>query len=180
MLGETKPPSYLVDYGIHKEQSDMRAHVCVLAGAVYIFPTRCGVRAIESGRYVGKTATQPGHRHKATAFGYPVPVTAIDQMVSIGVARIIGQFDFREDDTTSTKGDKAVRLVAHMLRNGIFPLPVNPQIALEHELQISGTDIEVRAKYRIQVKCDYKGGIGPGCTGNVYLQTAEINPFKNT
>lgn len=178
MLGETKP-SYLVSHGIQNEGSDLRAHVCVLAKTVYIFPTICGQAAISSGKYKGKPATQPGHRHKPTAWGFPVPVNDIERVVSVRVAHSIDQFNFREDDSTSIKGDKATKLVAYMLRKGIFSLPVDPEIILDSDLQIKGTDINVRAKFRIQIKCDYRGGIGPGCTGNLYLQTDEINPFKN-
>jgi len=81
---------------------------------------------------------------------------------------------------TSVKGAKAVRVVTELLRIGWFPLPVDPQIIDDVDMQIKGTDINVRASFKIQVKCDYKGGIGPGCTGRLYLQVAENNPFNRT
>jgi hypothetical protein len=33
----------LVDYGIQTEESDLRAHVCVNARQVYVYPTKKGV-----------------------------------------------------------------------------------------------------------------------------------------
>lgn len=176
MLGETKPP-YLVDYGIHNEGSDIRAHVCVLAGKVYVYPTIYGIQAIDSGEFVGKPGRQRGF-DGPTAWGYLVPPGKIARCVPVSAEKIIASMGFSEFEDTSEKGDKAVAVVASLLRLGWFPLPVDPKIVLDADMQISGTDINVRASFRIQVKCDYKGGVGVGCSGNLYLQTAEINPFK--
>lgn len=178
MVGETKPP-YLVDFGIQNEGSDIRAHVCVLARTVYVYPTVCGIKAIESGKYKARPAKQPGYE-SATAWGYLVPPDEIERCVPVSASKVIMAAMFRQDDSTSIKGEKAVAVVAHLLRIGWFPLPVDPKIILDAEMQIAGTDILVQAKYRIQVKCDYQGGKGMICTGNLYLQTAEINPFKRT
>lgn len=178
ILGETKP-DYLVDYGIMNEGSDFRAHVCVLAETVYVYPTASGVKAIQSGRYQGKPAYQPGYS-KPTAWGFPVPARDIERMIPVWAKITIRELQFREDDNSTVKGNKAVAVVASLLRNGWFPLPVNPKIVTDAEMQINGLDIDVRARCRIQVKCDYRGGVGRGCTGNLYLQTAEINPFKRT
>lgn len=177
MLGETKPPSYLVDYGIQNEKSDLRAHVCVLARTVYVYPTISGVKAIESGRYRARPAKQPGCDY-ITAWGYLVPPDEIEGCVPVSAKNIIMGAMFRQDDSTSVKGEKAVACVAQLLRIGWFPLPVDPRIVGETDLQIHGLDIVVQAKFRIQVKCDYQGGKGMICTGNLYLQTAESNPFK--
>ena len=178
MLGETKP-SYLFDYGIHNEGSDIRAHVCVLAGTVYVYPTVNGVRAVESGKFRGTPAKQPGYS-KVTAWGYLVPPKEIARCLPISARAIIREMNFSDSDTPTAKGEKAVNVVAELLRIGWFPLPVDPKIILDADMQISGTDINVSAKFRIQVKCDYRGGIGDGCSGNLYLQTAEINPLKRT
>lgn len=177
MLGETKP-SYLIDYGIQNEGSDIRAHVCVLAQTVYVYPTICGVKAMQSGKYVGRPGKQHGY-DKPTSWGYLVPSMEIARCVPISVTSMIEAFDFSPEHDTSTKGAKAVALVAKLLKIGWFPLPVDPQIIEDAQMQISGTDINVDAKFRIQVKCDYTGGgVKPRCTGNLFLQTAEINPFK--
>lgn len=176
ILGETKP-DYLVEYGILNERSDYRAHVCVLAETVYVFPTRSAIKAIQSGKYDGKPAYQPGY-NKPTAWGFPVPVRDLERVIPLWAKVTIQAAAFCEDDSTSVKGDKAVKVVAALLKAGWFPLPVNPKIISDAEMQITGLDIYVRAECRIQVKCDYKGGVGRSCTGNLYLQTAEINPFK--
>lgn len=176
MLGETKP-DYLVSYGIQNEKSDIRVHVCVVAQIAYAYPTACGVAAMLSGKYVGKPGYQRGY-DKPTSWGYLVPPNEISRCVPISIKSILHIFDFNEKDSTSVKGDKATRLVARLLQIGWFPLPVDPKIIEDTDMQISGTDINVQAGFRIQVKCDYRGGIGQGCTGNLYLQTAEINPFK--
>lgn len=178
ILGETKP-DYLVNYGIQNEGSHIRAHVCVLAGKVYVYPTTEGVRALETTLQKGRTATQPG-MDKPTAYGYAIPIEEIERCVPISAKGIIKTARFALDDTTSAKGAKAVKVVAELLRVGWFPLPVDPQIIEDAEMQIKGADINVRASFKIQVKCDYKGGDGPGCTGRLYLQVAEINPFKQT
>lgn len=98
----------------------------------------------------------------------------------VAAKNLIMAAGFRQDDSTTIKGEKAVAVVARLLQIGYFPLPVDPRVILDADLQIAGTDIIVQAKYRIQVKCDYEGGEGMICTGNLYLQTAEINPFKRT
>jgi hypothetical protein len=178
IVGETKP-DYLVSYGVLNEKSDFRAHVGVLAQTVYVFPTVSAVEAIRSGRYKGKPATQPGY-NGPTAWGYPVPWNEIERIVPVWAKVAIERVAFREDDSPSVKGEKAVRVVAALLSAGWFPLPVTPKIVEDHDLQISGLDISVKGDWRIQVKCDYKAGSGKYCTGNIYLQTDEINPLKRT
>lgn len=178
MLGETKP-NYLVGYGVLNEKSDFRAHVGVLAQTVYVFPTASAVKAIQSGRYVGRPAFQTGY-NGATAWGYPVPWRDIERIVPVWAKVAIESVGFHENDDTSTKGEKAVNVVAALLKAGWFPLPVTPSIIEDHDLQIAGLDISVRGNWRIQVKCDYRAGSAKGCTGNLYLQTDEINPHKRT
>lgn len=175
-IGEMKP-DHLHDYGIQNEGSDLRAHVCVLARTVYVYPTACGVKAVESGKYKARPAKQPGYQ-AATAWGFLVPPDEIEHCIPVGARNLIEAAGFNKDDTTTIKGEKAVAVVARLLRIGYFPLPVDPKIVLDADMQIAGTDIVVQAKFRIQVKCDYEGGKGMICTGNLYLQTAEINPFK--
>jgi len=48
----------------------------------------------------------------------------------------------------------------------------------EKDMQISGWDITVKLNFRIQIKCDWKCGLGDGCTGNLFIQIAERNPNK--
>ena len=155
----------------------MRAHVCVLARIVYVYPTVCGVNAIELGSYRSVSAKQPGY-DAVTAQGYLVPPNEIRRCLPIPAKDFIKAAKFDIKGSTSEKGEKAVQVVANLLRIGWFPLPVDPEIISDADMQISGTDINVQAKFRIQVKCDFMGGKGFGCSGNLFLQTAEINPFK--
>ena len=182
---ETKLTTQLFDYGIQNEQSDIRAHVCPLVQRVYVYPTEEGRRAIASGQWTKRPAFQPGVVG-LTAEGYCVPPFAIRRCVAVEVrAEAWLAVDFHESDNTSTKGEKAVRMVAQMIRCGVFPLPCATgalNLDSEKTLQIQGDDIIVdlgASRVHIQVKCDYRGGDkGLGGTGNLFLQVAERNPLK--
>lgn len=132
---------------------------------------------MKSGRFEGRPGKQPGWR-QPTSWGFLVPPKAIERCVPVRAAAFIKEASFSQTDSTSIKGEKAVSVVANLLKIGWFPLPVDPKVIEDADMQISGTDINVCANFRIQVKCDYTGGDGIGCTGNLFLQTAEINPFK--
>lgn len=75
---------------------------------------------------------------------------------------------------TSEKGSRAVYCVKEMLKRNLIPFAFNVDEITDRTMQISGTDILVSARYRIQIKCDW----AIGETGNIYLQTQECNPFK--
>lgn len=175
----------LVQYGIQNEQSDVRAHVCPLVRRVYVYPTSEGRRAVESGNWPKRQGFQRGVVGH-TAEGYLVPPSAIPRCLAIAVRDVAWDaVDFRESDTTSAKGKKATRLVAEMVRAGIFPIPLaveNLNAAPPRHLEIDGDDIIVdfgAGRVRIQVKCDYRGGdVALGGTGNLFLQVAERNPLK--
>jgi hypothetical protein len=181
----TNSAPQLFDYGIQNEQSDIRAHVCPLVRRVYVYPTVEGRRAIESGQWPRRSAFQRGVVGH-TAEGYCVPPFAIRRCVSVEVrTEAWPAMDFQESDSTSAKGEKAVRMVAEMIRSGIFPLPYTAgtlDTDPERALQIRGDDIIVDLgvnRVHVQVKCDYRGGdMALGGTGNLYLQVAERNPLK--
>lgn len=177
MLGEMNRTNFgLVDYGIMQEASDIRAHVGVLAGVVYVFKTEDARNALNANTYQIKPAFQPGVMH-ATAEGVPMPVGRI-QHVPVNAKSLIAKANFLPSDSTSVKGAKAVWVVTSLLRAGWFPmLGVSASEEADTRIQISGIDVIVTGRWRIQVKCDWKAGIGPGCTGNVYLQLRERNPF---
>ena len=171
----------LVEHGIHTEQSDMRAHVCVNAGVVCVFPTRLAVDHIMASNYRALPAysTLPNGQRIVTAKGYAVPAKNLPRMTPVKATRLIEAAAFSERDSTSEKGDKAVWVVQQLLLIGWFPLPLDPQFVTDVDMQRRGMDIIVRANHRIEVKCDYKGGgtPGPNTTGNLYLQIAECNPL---
>jgi hypothetical protein len=177
----------LVEYGIHNEASDIRIHVCPLAGMLYVFPTECGRTAAAGCEK--KLAYQPGVNYP-TAEGYIVPLEKIRHCVGLrSHPSVWAKLEFKADDPPSIKGDKAVVLVVQMIKDGLVPFPFPPNGAglthswLPSNLQLKGEDIFVslpEQKIHIQVKCDFRGGIGAGCTGNLFLQTHELNPLSLT
>lgn len=175
MTGNTK----LIEYGIQNEQSDLRAHVCVLAEKVYVYRTVDGISAMQSGKYRSKPAYTADI---VTAWGYIVPALDIPSITWANIPRSwLDKLQFSEMESTSSKGEKAIKVVKGLLNRGYFPLlPLTVTEIEDTQLQISGADIHVTLNMQvsIQVKCDYRGGVGDGCTGNLYLQTAECNPFQ--
>lgn len=175
---EIKQPE-LIEYGIHNEASNIRAHVAVLAKMLYVFPTICGVRAMKA--HPIKQAKQPGCEY-FTASGHCVPPDAIENIRRLKIAdvRLEG---FDESLTTTQKGDRAVAIVEAFLKAGRFPLWLEGEFITDAKIQRTGTDLAVNGKWKIEVKCDYKASDARGvpdkrCTGNLYLQVAELNPFK--
>ena len=167
MAGNTK----LVEYGIQTEESDIRAHVGVLAGKVYVYSTRNGLRTLWAGveqgiyRELPAYTTGPGGHRITTAGGFAVPVAHIKH-TAVDARELIERQDFRNTDSTTAKGDKAVAVVQALLRAGRFPLPVNGEIVADVDMQRQGLDIVVTGRWRLQVKCDWRAGIGAaGCTG---------------
>ncbi|MFA7463227.1 MAG: hypothetical protein WCY59_08810 [Anaerovoracaceae bacterium] len=177
-------PQPLFDYGIQTEKSDIRTHVCPTVRRVYVYPTESGLIIIEKGNYPLVPGFQPGYAGP-TSEGYLVPPDDIPYCVELKFRD--GAWDhlkFRKEESTSEKGRKAVLLVKMMLKRGLLPIPTESEIVEERDIQISGTDIFVRANslkerdVHIQVKCDFDGGRKElGGTGNLFLQVKEINPF---
>jgi hypothetical protein len=165
----------LCDYGIMQEKSDIRAHVGVVARCVFVYRTREGVALLLSGKYELRPAYQPGVEGP-TAWGAPVPVSHFKDIRRL---RVSGwpQFEgWTETLCPTEKGRRAVDVVVSLLARGRFPLWVTTQEDSRQSVQIKGADIVVFANQKIQVKCDYRAGDAPGCSGNLYLQTRERNP----
>lgn len=171
----------LVDHGIQNENSHLRAHACPKAQKVYVFPTQKALDAIATGQYEQRSARQPG-ASVVTALGYLVPPFDIEQCVGIALRPDTWNSIVWTDRSTYWKGRQATVLVMGMIKRGLFPIPAIGTEINETDLQIEGTDIIIRAgairqqDIIIQVKCDLPGGEPPG-SGNLYLQTAECNPF---
>lgn len=160
----------LAQYGIHQEQSDYRIHVGVASQIAYVFPTTAGVAAIQSGKYP-KAPAYTGNVQ--TADGYLVPPAAIEGCQEIAIPeRTLRMARFQAWDTPTEKGLKAVRVAEEMLRLGLIPLAMGSVPVERYDLQVSGVDLIVTSRLRIQVKCDWKAG------RNLYLQVAEANPFQ--
>lgn len=169
----------LFDYGIHNEASNIRAHVAPASTTLFVFPTICAVQIMKN--YPKVPAFQQGVEG-ATAVGYLVPPKAIPYIrcLQIGTNRLDG---FVPNLSTTEKGDRAVKVVNDFLMGGRFPLWLEGAFVTDKEIQITGTDIVVQGKWKIEVKCDYwasteKGEPIAGCTGNLYLQILERNPLK--
>lgn len=171
----------LFNHGIQTEKSHIRAHVGVLSKTLFVFPTASALACIKKGWYETRPAYQPGVSGP-TALGYLVPPADIEdlQCLQIPEDRLNG---FEQNLTTSQKGDWAVAIVQDALRWGVFPLWTSSQFVTDVEMQVSGTDVEVKGKWKIEVKCDYTASFeygipDPRCHGNLFLQTSERNPLK--
>ena len=173
MIGNTR----LVEYGIQTERSDLRAHVCVCARRIYVYPTACGLQTINAGDYEARPVYTGNIK---TAIGYAVPWQNIARCVSVRIPDwLFTEMAFSETDSTTEKGRKAARVCARMIELGAFPLPTPPNVVSDTPTQIEGTDVIVTISARIQVKMDYRGGSKEhGGTGNLFLQTAECNPYR--
>ena len=166
----------LVDHGIMTEQSDLRAHVCPRERMVYVFPTTAGVAAIETGRYQLSNAYQKG-TEIITAQGYWVPPDDIELCLRISPRMATWDaMNFAKGDSLREKGRKAATLVYLMIRNGLFPGSLGGDYVTDTDMQRRGMDIVIGPieipERTIEVKCDYRGGVG-----GLFLQTRECNPF---
>ena len=180
MFGETK----LIDYGIHNEQSHIRAHVCPKARRIYVYPTQRGVEAILTGEFIKVNGFQDGVSDP-TSEGFLVPPFSIRECISICVNNNVWDyFDFSDADDTTVKGNKAEKMIFGMIKRGLFPIPALCEIVNDKDIQISGGDIFIKPnairknEIIIQVKCDFPGGERSlGGSGNLFIQIAESNPL---
>jgi len=171
----------LIDYGIQVEGSNLRAHVCYVARRIYIYPTKCGLAAIDTGNYVQRPAyTIVNGKRVITAMGYAIPYHLIDECRQIKVPdNVWDMYHADITDSTSHKGLQAAHVVACAAENGYLAIPMKCNIVDNPTMQRDGIDLVVKGEALVQVKCDYKGGHRElGGTGNLYLQVAESNPLK--
>ena len=170
----------LVEYGIRNDESDYRAHVGFKTRAVYFFQTSRGKEAVEkasSDRL--RTASQPGVSY-ITACGYVIPWREIKGCVEIPIPEeLLPVVNCPRNCSTSEKGRRAIWIVEQMLRQNLIPILPDFLRVKDFGLQRRGKDIIVLFVVSIQVKCDYDAGsMERGGTGNLFLQTAELNPLK--
>jgi len=169
-----EPRGNLIEYGIKQEQTDYRCHVCFGEWRIYIYKTADGRKAIESNAYASRSAKQPGVDH-ITALGYAVPVNHIPGIRGVEIPFWRGHCPVTKDSSTSEKGRAAVRCIQAMLERGLMPISLGSSEVGNQKMQIQGTDIVIYCQLRIQVKCDWDGGFNG--TGNLYIQTHELNPL---
>lgn len=170
----------LFDYGIHNESSDIRAHVGMLTNRVYVFSTADGKRVFKEWKD-RKEQSLPAYQlgvETPTAWGFAVPWNSIPNIKVVKFPREWA-IDFSFTSLTTEKGRVAVDIVTKLLKQGSFPLWIEGIECQDREINISGTDIIVKGKWKIQVKCDAKCGHREyGGSGNLYLQICEANPLK--
>lgn len=180
-LGATKynGNTTLVDHGIQTEDADIRVHVCPQTNMAYIFSTELCKEAISAGNFIEKPAyTEIAGKNIVTGVGYLVPPEQIPECVGVDLLSSgSAGIPFSKSESTSLKGDKAVKVVKHLIDTKQFPVKMKVTDVNDKTMQISGTDIVIHTKLKIQVKCDYSGGPkSRGGTGNLYIQTKECNP----
>lgn len=167
--------SSLVDYGIEQERTDIRIHVCVRVKRLYVYSRDAALLAIRTHSYPVKPAYQDGMK---TAEGYAVPWTDIADCREVWLHGSYWRVDpIREDMTTTEKGAAAANIVSRALQGGYVPLPIQVQVVEDRSTQIAGVDLVAHCALRLQVKCDFGGGDKKfGGTGNLFIQTSELNP----
>lgn len=165
--------SVLIEHGIEADKSDIRVHVCPVAGRVYIFTASAAIDAIASGN-CRETEAYTG-TVKSSA-GWLVKPDNIKDIKRLDLPAKWWKFiDILEDDDTSTKGRKAENLIRALILKHKFPEMGYPVAVEDVDMQHDGHDLLIPAK-TIQVKCDYRGG--EGGTGNLYIERAECNPLR--
>lgn len=169
----------LVDYGIQNEQSDVRMHIGVYAQQIYVYKTQDGRESIDPAKH----RKAPAYTNNIqTATGWLIPPDDIKDCHQLRIPNDI--FDqseiakYPEKGNQGEKGKAATYIASEMLKAGLVPLSLRITEINDKKMQIMGIDITIKANIRIQVKCDYRAGIGhPRCTGNLFLQIQECNPF---
>ena len=165
-------------YGIIQENSHIRAHVGPVAKQIYVYKTSDMIDAIIKKDYRKLSASQPGAAG-VTGYGPVVPLNDIPFVIPVLWRSEDWWTWFRYEDDTGCKGRMAVKVISEIMKRGRFPFFVVPQEVTEIKMDIDGTDIIVSGKWHVQVKCDWKAGPRDieGCSGNLFVQTHERNPF---
>lgn len=166
----------MFEYGIAQEKSTQRAHVCFNIGIVYVYKTCVCIELVQRGSYRHVQGFQPGVDY-ATSKGFLVPPDDIQGIRRVKIPdKLAEKYPIFESQSTTEKGENAVEICMTLMRNGLFPFFVSPFEVTDHQMQVNGTDILVKGNHLVQVKCDMRGG--EGGTGNLFIQTHEVNPLK--
>jgi len=184
-MNDVKGNTHLVNYGIQTETSDYHVHIAYLSQHAYIFPTKVGIALVmQKGHNQSKDVfmnASDGRKLK-TAKGFPVGVGEFSEMQEVLIPSDVhqkNQIHFKM--STTMKGQIAVKITLEMLKRHLINLPLDVNEINDKTLQIQGSDIIVKMNTRLQVKCDFQGGskkYNKFCTGNLFLQTHECNPFR--
>lgn len=158
-------PPKLVDYGIQSEDVDVRVHVCFGSKKMYAYkPNRA--MAVMNG-FKEKEAMQG---ELVTAIGRLVPPHRIPGIkdLSNACADLLFRYDPGQEATLEEK-----KRAAEDVAREYFSRSFRVEMVTDKKRQLAGIDIEL--SLHVQVKCDYNGGVGG--TGNLFIQTAECNPY---
>jgi hypothetical protein len=166
----------LHDYGIQTEDSDIRCHVAPGTRSIFVFRTAT-VLSLLNGRHTEALAGQAGVSYP-TGKGYLVSWRQVPDIRRIQWNSFPWWDRFKRDQTTSEKGAHAVWVCTELMRLGRFPLWVEAKESERAQVQLKGTDIVLWGRWKIQVKCDFYAGDGVSGTGNLFIQTAELNPLR--
>ena len=153
---------------------DYRIHVCFGEGMAYYYKTMEAIQVIRDGDYRLVDGYESGVNY-ATSKGYLVPPADIGGCKHVQIpGEWLRNLNCQENDSPEDKGSKAVRVAHGLIREGkLFLTPVRCQVTSKQE-DLDGTDLRVYS--RVQVKCDWPGGVGG--TGYLFIQVAECNPLK--
>lgn len=162
----------MIKHGIEEERSDIRVHVFYNNACVYeTQKMRDYLRENSSLRTANATTIVGGSEIK-TSRGILVPVSECEFICKVETGCVppeLGPNDHSE------KGRWAADVVANMARKGMLPLFIrDASESWERSVQIEGTDVIVKELFRIQTKCDLR----ISDTGNLFVQTHEINPLQ--
>ena len=166
----------LVEYGIQKEQSDIRVHVGFESEYIAIFETEKARQAIkEYDPYIAPTYVNG----VKTAEGWLVRPEQIEGMKKFKMPDIRKRFGFdKAGKSTSKKGQCAVDVVRYIVEQGKFPYDVvHFEETPELEYQYKGIDgiltTKSGRKLFVEIKAD-----GKGCAPFLYVQKSESNAQK--
>lgn len=162
----------MIKHGIEDEHSDIRVHV--FSNMACVFETQKMRDYLQSSRSLiqASASTEIRGTKIKTSHGILVPVSKCEficEVVTGEAAPVFGASDHTE------KGRWAAGVVALMARRGILPLFIrDASESWERSVQLEGTDVIVQERFLIQTKCDLRISE----TGNLFIQTHEINPLQ--
>ena len=164
----------LIKYGIFEEKSDIRAHVTF--EKVFVFKTKELIKLlILKGNELPEALAYQKNYNEPTAKGKLIKPAMINDIRELKFTTWNEWSDFNEKEwNTTKKGKWAVRCVIELIRIGRFPFWLEAKQTENVKIDIQGTDILIVMNQKIQVKCDYPAFK----TGNLYIQTHELNPYK--
>lgn len=173
----------LYEYGISKELSSIRIHVCPVANCVFVFTREGALKAIEDGCVTRMPVFVDGRQ---TADGWLIPPTSLPWKRGFQIPDMMKRFKLHYNMKPAQKGKAALNVVKWMVESDeidFFGIDQFKEVDIL-PLQYIGVDCALgwsgkRAQWWAEVKMDFAGGPrSAGGTGNFYVQTHERNYNK--